>query len=75
MPVEKIEVTSADYESVVPALLEAVPAHHVRLIRDGTVGIDKCGLDLAKGCPEQVRESPVEEIPVSVQESLDDVEL
>lgn len=68
-------MTFADCESVVPALLEVAPAPHIRLIRDGIVRIDKRCLDLAKGCPEQVKEALVEEVLVPVQESFDDVEL
>ena len=68
-------MTPADRERTIPVLLEVMPARHLHLIRDDTVGIDKRSLYLAKGRPEQVKKALIKEIPVPVQESLDDVEL
>ena len=75
MPIAEIEMTPADRERTIPVLLEVMPARHLHLIRDDTVGIDKRSLYLAKGRPEQVKKALIKEIPVPVQESLDDVEL
>ena len=64
MPIAEIEMAPANRERTIPVLLEVMPARHLHLIRDDTIGIDKRSLYLAKGRPEQVKEAPIKEIPI-----------
>lgn len=61
MPIAEIEMAPANRERTIPVLLEVMPARHLHLIRDDTIGIDKRSLYLAKGRPEQVKEAPIKE--------------